>query len=115
MNVLTAIIVASLVNCFVVQLLVKDRIFATPRERFYGWLLGRDDAGVIHNLRGFKRWLHDMTSCQRCFGVWTSLPVTWLVLWMAPWTDLRIFVIVMFAASFTQWAIMQLVDTWESE
>lgn len=110
MGLLSSVIVAALVNCFVVQLFVKDRILEAPRSRFHDWLIEKGP-----DKSTWRSWLYDMTSCQRCFGVWTALPVTWLVLDLAPWNDLRVFAIVMFAASFTQWAFMQLVDTWETK
>jgi hypothetical protein len=99
MPLLVAAILAGLVDAFLTQLLVHDRILDAPRNRVHRWL---EAGGTV------KRYILDLLSCHRCAGVWLAIPATFLVL--NGWDGWRPFLIVMLSASMIQFLLAQMLD-----
>ena len=96
MGILTAVIVAGLVNAFITQVATEDTITAPIRD----WLAERERP------KRLMWFINGVLGCYRCGGVWLAIPSTWIVIDRAPWNDWRTFFIVFAAASFIQFAVM---------
>ena len=95
---LQSIIVAAVVNAFVVQVIALDEITVPIR----GFLEAREGRIGLFFAR--------VVSCYRCTGVWTSGPVAALTLGSWPWQAIRPFLLVAASASFVQYALMRWLD-----
>jgi len=112
------------------QVVSEDKVTKPIRDWVYrqGWEPGRvwaesQEGDPIRSTgpkrNPFWKFLEGVVECYRCSGVWLSILATFMVQarwpWTGGWNGIREFVVVMFAASITQFALMTFVYNAQNE